>query len=257
MFRIDRSFVHLASRRSVQVESEGMEAVATGNSYPDAAASAAQIAQTEKAAQDIINAAMAEAEKIIDDARYEVAALMVSSREQAEEERRLAWQEGYEGGTIEGKRSYDSQLAGKLREDDESLKRVIGELYDERARTYSGLEDEVVTLALEIVRKVVNPTEEEYEKSFESLIKNALRQMSPDGRIIIRVGPADYERFFSSGSAVLELESGETVAASVLRDISLGDSDCIIDTDDATVNAGLDSQLKYIRVAFEKLKIEN
>ena len=90
---------------------------------------------------------------------------------------------------------------------------------------------------------------------FTSLIKNALRQVSTDGKIVIRVGPVEYERFFSSGSAVIELGSGVAVTASVLRDVTLEEGDCIIDTDDMTVNAGLESQLKYVELAFKEAQI--
>jgi len=87
---------------------------------------------------------------------------------------------------------------------------------------------------------------------FTSLIKNALRQMPTEGRIIIRVGAAEYERFFSSGAAEIELDSGVVVKASVLRDVALNNGDCIIDTDDVTINAGLESQLQFVEIAFER-----
>jgi flagellar assembly protein FliH len=262
LFRIERRNVNLSATRSFQVEiSEDPEAGAVGEA-PEAAVSATidvhaqQMAQAQEKAQEIIKKAEAEAkanaEKILADARNEVAALMLTTREEAEEERKRAWQEGYAEGSEKGKQSYDEKLAEKIREDDEMVKRVIHEIYDERERIYSGLEDEVIGLALEIVRKVIHPAEELIGDVFESLIKNALRQMTPEGKIILRVGSADYERFFSSGSAVFEFEGGVTVTASVLRDVSLGIGDCIIDTEESTVNAGLDTQLKYIKLAFDK-----
>ena len=87
---------------------------------------------------------------------------------------------------------------------------------------------------------------------FTPLIKNALRQMSTDGKIIIRVGPTEYERFFSSGAAVIELDSGVTVTATILRDLALEEGDCIIDTEDVTVNAGIASQLNFVKISFER-----
>jgi len=221
----------------------------TGNHYPDAAALSAQAVLL---AEKIISEAKAKAERTILDARSEVAALLLSARERAEEDRRLAWQEGFAEGSQAGRHSFDEQLAEKQRLSDESLQRVLDELYEERTRTYEGLESGVVALALEIVKKVINPAEEELGTVFQSLIKNALKQMNPDSKVIIRVSPVEYERFFSSGNAVLELDSGVTVTASVLRDVSLGEGDCVIDAEDATVNAGLDSQLQYIKLAFDK-----
>ena len=257
MFRIDRNYVHLAPMRSVQANSmeSNAEPVAeaetgsAGNKYPDTAALATQAALL---AKEMISEAKTKADRIITDARNEVAALLLSAREQAEEDRRRAWQEGFAEGSEEGRCSFDEQLVERTRLNDESLQRVLDELYEERTKTYNGLEKEVVTLALEIVKKVIKPAQEELENVFESLIKNALKQVTPDNKVLIRVGPAEYERFFSSGNATFELDSGVTVTASILRDISLGDGDCLIDTDETTINAGLDSQLKYIKLAFEQ-----
>jgi len=265
LFRIDRNYVNLGATRFVQVDNgEGTEAGAVGESL-NAAASVSILAQAQSQAKEQAREILLEAEekakaiadKIIEDARDEIAILMVNAREQAEEEGRKAWQEGYTEGSEKGKREFDEQLKEKIREDDEMLKRVINEIYDERERTYSVLEDEVIELALEIVRKVINPTEETIGGVFESLVRNALKQMAPVEKVILRVSPAEYERFFSSGSATFELDSGVTVSASILRDASLVKGDCIIDTTDETVNAGIESQLKYIKLAFDRAKLES
>jgi len=206
-------------------------------------------------AEGIINDAKIKAGQIVTDARSEVSALILSAREQVEEDRSRAWQEGFAEGSEEGRHSFDEQLAEKLQENDESLKRVLDEIYSEMARTYDGLEDGAKALALEIVRKVINPAEEELGNVFESLIKNALCQMSPDKKVVIRVSPGEYERVFPSGGAVFKLDSGVTVTASVFRDVALEGGGCIIDTEDTTVNVGLESQLKYIKLAFDQVQV--
>ena len=245
MFRIERNLVNLATARSVQVEGEESAAGAEGDAL-DVSATAAYIEQ------EAIKKAKAGAEKILEDARNEIAALMMAAREEAEEERRKAWQEGYAEGAEEGKRVCDEKHEVQTREDDEKLRRVIDELYTEKKRVYEELEDEVIRLSFDIVKKVIGIAEEDVGGIFQALIRNALRQIAPEGKVIIRVSPAEYERFFPSGSAVFHLDKGVTVTAGILRDASLGEYDCIIDTEDETVNAGLDTQLKYIKIAFNR-----
>ena len=245
MFRIDKNLVNLATARSVQVDGE--ETVAGAEGVPlNASASVAYMNE------EAVRKAQQKADKIIEDAQNEAATLMLSAREQAEEDRRRAWQEGYTEGSLEGKRVCEEKYEQKRSQDDATLERVIEEIYDERKRTFDALEENVVGLALEIVKKVYAPAEELFGGVFESLIRNALRQIAPEGKVIIRVSSAEYERFFSSGSAVFHLDKGVTVTASVLRDASLSEGDCIIDTEDETVNAGLDTQLKYINIAFKR-----
>ena len=250
MFRIDRNLVNLSSTRSIQQVDVDNNNGAAGAGEPappiNTAVSATQIAQ------DIVNNAKATAGTILEDARKEVAALLLSAREEAEEERCRARQEGYSEGAEEGRRVVGAEYMEKSQKDDEMLKRVINELYTERELTYGGLEDEVVGLSLDIVKKIMRPAEDVLGDVFESLIRNALKQIAPEGKVIIRVSPEEYERFFSSGSAVFELDRGVTVTASILRDTSLAAGDCVIDTENETVSAGVDTQLKYIKIAFNR-----
>jgi len=261
LFRIDRNLVNLSARQYITVEKKAEEAGAVGET-PDAAASAAELiraeahAEAEARAKNILSEAeakaKAKAKKIVDDARDEAAALIVAAREQVEVDRRAAWQEGFTEGSEEGKRSFDKQLSDKMREDDGKLERVIEELYNERTNTYDRLEDDMVDLAIQIVRKILDPAEEEFGEYFRAMIVSALRQLNPDGKIVIRVSSSDYERFFPTGGAAFEMDSGVTVTASVIKDERLGEGGCVIDTEDATINAGLDSQLQYIELAFNQ-----
>ena len=256
MFRIDRRLVNISGKKFIRVDADENPEVDAEGEFPEAATSVKEVPSAEHIVDDYLiaarNEAESEMEEILDEARTQAAKIISQAREDAEEEYKRARQEGYQEGSEEGRRAYDEQLAEKIREDDEALKMILEEINDERERINNELEGEVTDLALEIVRKIINPAEEALGDVFTSLIKNALRQMSADSKIVIRVGPNEYERFFSSGAADIVLDSGVTVKASVLRDVSLQDGDCIIDTDDVTVNAGIESQLQYVKLAFER-----
>ena len=281
-----------SSKRSKSEELDGsIKEAGVAGKAPDAAASGAAKAQellnnAEARAEDILGKAVSEAnaraleihkeaetkakkeaETIIGNARKEADAILDAAREQADAEREQvreqAHKEGYDDGAEEGRRSYDEKTETRLLElenefeeklsgDDAKLKAVIEELHGEWTRTHEALEDETVNLALEIARKVLDPAEDGFGDFFEMLIKNALKQINPDNKIIIRVGPSEYERFFTGGNVSYELDRGVKVTASVLRDAALEPGDCIIDTEGETLNAGLDTQLKYIRFAFDK-----
>jgi len=266
LFRIDRRLVKISDTKINKLdnldkfdEEENIEVDAEGET-PDAATSATTMSSPEDIVNEYLNAAKSETETkmeaILENARKQAAKIISDAENEAEEERERGRQEGYDEGKAEGieegKRSFDQQLAEKMKEDDEALKRVLDEIYEERERINNELEEGTTNLAVEIVRKIFNPPDEILADVFILQIKNALRQMSTDGKIVIRVGPAEYERFFSSGAATIELDSGIKVNAEVIRDVSLNEGDLIIDTDNVTVNAGLDSQLQYVQIAFER-----
>ena len=250
MFRIDRRNVKISGKIYNKFNADDNPEVVAEAELPDATASAEALANEYlSAAEAEINA---KSEEILANARDRAAEIIVVAREEAEELQKKSWQEGFELGTAEGRRTFEEKTAEKIRQDDEALKRVLEEIYNERESTYKELEAETINLALEIVRKIINPAEDELGNVYTSLIKNALRQTSTESKIVLRVGATEYERFFSSGAAEIELDSGVTVKTAVLKDASLSDGDLIIDTDDITINAGIDSQLYYVELAFER-----
>ncbi|MCL2248394.1 MAG: FliH/SctL family protein [Oscillospiraceae bacterium] len=199
------------------------------------------------------------AQALIDDARVQAAQIELAAREDAEEARKEGWQEGYTEGAAEGKLSFDDKLKEceetleeKLKTDDRQLKSVLEELYAEQERISAETEAEIVRLSLEVVKKIIGPAEEELGTVFTSLVKNTLRQMSTEGKIIIRIGPKEYERFFSSGVANIELDNGIVVTATVMKDLNMDENELIIDSDEGTVNASIDLQLEYVKIAFER-----
>ena len=269
MFRIDRNLVNLAAKQYITVDTSPIKADAAGEA-PEAAAFNAQRLRAEieeqaserareqarEQAEEILcraqDDAYAKALQIINEAKHDAAALIAEAREQTEIDRRAAWQEGYADGAEEGRRSYDERIGDKKREDDEMLRRVIEELRNERTNTYDKLENDVIGLAMGIARKIIDPATGELGDYFEAMITSALRQMDPEGKITIRVSPAEHERFFANGSGTFELEDGTAVTATIVRDATQKSGDCIIDAGDKTVNAGLDSQLRRIELAFSQ-----
>ena len=253
MFRIDRRFVKLTASKINKQKAEKNEVGAQGDD-PEAATSA--IASEAPSYNDVYLQYQSEAEsqsqEIIDEAREKAARIIEDAKDELEQKRKNAYDEGFAEGESAGREIYETKLEEQLHKNEESLKSVLDEIARERDNTLEQLEEEIVNLSLDIVKKIINPAQEELDNVYTSLIKNALRQMPTDGKFIIRVSPVEYEKYFSSGSAVIELDSGTTVTATVLRDVALESGDCVIDTEDVTINAGMESQYSYVKLAFER-----
>ena len=247
MFRIDRHLVNLAARRSVSVDSGPGEDGAEGEQQEIDIPTAP--CHVDPAVQEILDKAEETANQLLVDARIEADVLVRDAREHVEE----AYMEAIQDGLEEGEKEARRLLGIKLKEDEGKLVRVLDEIYAENKRMHESLEEEIVSLALGVVKKIYHPAEEALGGVFDSLVRNALKQIKLTDNIVVHVGPAEYERFFSSGNAVFDLQGGVKAKATVLKDMSFNDGDCVIDTELETVNAGLDSQLRHIQIAFENM----
>jgi len=276
LFRIDRSLVNVSRHKVMNFDAKnkdkdkGKDEESTGDpdfdphlepdpeldSVPAHPPAPDPTELAEEMLREYISAAEQElqekAEAVLNNAKTEAAQILIETRDEIEEEKNRGFQEGYIEGVAEGKQSYEEKTQEKIAADDKVLKNVLDEIYNEQERIKTETESGTIELAIEIVKKIIAPAEDELGTVFTSLIKNALRQMSSDGKIVIRVGPDEFERFFSSGAATIELDSGVTVSATVMKDLTMNEGDLIIDSDEGTVNAGIDSQLEYVKIAFER-----
>lgn len=294
MFRIDRTHVNLSAARYIQIESfditaaeeaaeevgaEGempdtdqapSEPVQTAQEALDAAASAAAMAKAKEIIEKAEAAAKDAADDIRDGARKEAESILREARENAIEEsnaaRKSAVEEGFAEGKADGQsKGYDEGFAQgeqegrkdfdeKIREDDEKLLSTLNSVDESFMRAEEELEKGAAGLALGIVRKILDPSDAE-SGIFMSMIRNAVRQIRTDKKIVIRVGPDECKRFFPTGSAEFRLDSGVAVQATVLEDQTLGEGDAVIDAGEETVNAGLETQLRKIEIAFERADV--
>ena len=281
MYKVDRKHVNLSDplfiqnlREETEEEAEDADLINTDktriipNLREELAAATASVNDELDKAKSLLERASAESRNIVTEAETKAENIIASSYERVEAELELARKKGYEAGLEEGKQTFDEKLikqraedekilAAKMQEDDEALRCVVDRLNSESLLAYEELEQEAITLSLDIVKKIVNPDGFEGTAIFESLIRNALRQLNPSGKVVIRVGAVEYERFFPSGGTVFSMDNGAKISATVLRDVSLNGGDLIIDSDEETVNAGVETQIKSIRFAFDRVRLDD
>jgi len=253
---------------SVQTEGGEESSPGSGTRGGDATSGAGGAqTKTQEAARRIIEDAEAEAqaaaEKIVGEARDEAATILLDAREQAKKDYLAAEEEGFAAGNADGHaKGYEDGVAkgyeegrrdfdAKIEEDDRQLLGIISDICKQIELSEAELENGVAELSLDIVRKVIDPSDASGDV-FESLIRNTLRQMRTDRKIVIHVSQDAYKRFFPSGAATFQLDGGATVKATVVEDQTLGEGDVVIDAEEETINAGLETQLKAIELAFSR-----
>jgi flagellar biosynthesis/type III secretory pathway protein FliH len=89
---------------------------------------------------------------------------------------------------------------------------------------------------------------EKDDKIFEDMMQTALARLRKEGKIVIRMSPEEY-RNFSSPNAQFVINN-ERIQAAIVEEPLFGKGDLIVESEGETINAGVDSQLRYIELAF-------
>lgn len=259
MFRIDKGHVNLAYSESVRIIGKIEPAVAAETGSDSSEASALADSAAESKAASILSAAEKEAKeragkeasRILSAAHEEAEEILQAAKTEADEVFEEAKQKGYElgfsEGSIDGRKVYEAKAV----EDDAKLRNVIDQINTSFRRLTDGLENETLELALQIIRRIISFTDEDAYAKYDSMIRNALRQMKPTDKVTIRISPDECERFFSSGNIEFKLDNGVSVMANILKEQTMSPGDLLIDTEQETINAGFDTQLLNVELLFK------
>ncbi len=152
---------------------------------------------------------------------------------------------GYRKGLEEGKRIGLEEGRSEVRPLIESLGAILDEMSGYRGEIIAGCEREVVELCLSIARKVVQRELETREDSVVYLVKEALRAAVTNGKIKVRLNPADMEIVLGLES---ELESYTKAFSGVefLGDDDVSRGGCVVDTGCGEVDATIDGLFEEV-----------
>lgn len=251
MFRIDRTRVNLASSQNIQnIPTQKAEQVPSP-SVPDAPAEEAVPARRE----EISEQDRALAEKLIADASREaeeMARQAAETLEKAGRDAELIRAEAKAQGYEEGKSRAETDYVAFIKENDAALNRVIAEIARGREEMFANMEGELIDLCFAIIRKIATMDRARDGELFRSIIKKTLSQMELSEKFMIRLSTEDFERFFPSGEASFTVGDSQ-ITASVVDDQELRGGDIVVESDNETVTAGVETQIKCIELAFRRM----
>ena len=154
--------------------------------------------------------------------------------EPEEEERRRAFQAGYELGREETRSQLESV--------GESLVKSLEELAEFRTRLRDRYERELLELALGVARKVVQQELAERPEIWLGMIRAAVRRAVDRERIVVRV-PAPLYAFLRASLPELRPALEDVKELELLEDPGLPAGGCVIESRFGEIDVGVETQL--------------
>lgn len=183
-------------------------------------------------------------EKILREAEAKAGDMVKAAKAECDELKNQAWQEGYSQGKAEAREELKQQRLVQK----EALNSLIERVNEERNRLLDEVQDDVVRLSVDIARKILHYELDYGNDAFISMVYNAVKQMKAEGRVVVRVSPQEYARYFSEEES-REFRS-DNMIVTVIEDNYLERGGCVIESEGETINASVDSQLKTISIGF-------
>jgi flagellar assembly protein FliH len=175
--------------------------------------------------------------------KEEVAALDGRLRSQAEQrstEMELARSEA----KVEARQSWETELEERVGEERSSILKTCEAFRQERARYFSGVEAEVVKLALAIAARVLHREAKLDPLLLTGVVRVALEKVAEDSATVLRVPVSAVEMwreaFVGSAESLQQIVGDERLSA----------GECVLDTNVGRVELGVSAQLEEIERGF-------
>ena len=186
--------------------------------------------QAQKEAQDIVEKAKAEAQDIISNAKIEEKSIFEKSKSDGF---KAGHEEGYKAGNEEAQRLV------------ERIHKMIEAVQAKRQEILDNTEQQIVSLVILIVRKVVKIMSENQKSVIMSNVLQALKKVKGSGDVTLRVNLADVKLTTEHiKDFIHQVENIKNI--SVVEDSSVEKGGCIVETDFGAIDARISSQLNEL-----------
>jgi flagellar assembly protein FliH len=191
---------------------------------------------------NIIEAARAEAEQIILDAQAAGIAEQAAMRLAAKSEIAVLHEQTKN-------EAYNEGIAAATREGDKIRAQARAVMADAEAECHAArqaLEPEMVDLLTGIAGKLLNNAVAMNPGVVLALVRMGMQNATITGNVTVYVSVEDYDEVIKRKSELLTLTDG-SVKLEIVKDMSLGPMDCIIDTPFGSIDASLGQQFEVLK----------
>jgi flagellar assembly protein FliH len=199
-------------------------------------------------AQEVLEKTRLEAESIIREAELEADRIIENARKKAEELKSLieeeSRQKGYEEGYEEAKKQHNDLIREAEAVKENALK--------EYKEVLEGIEKDAVDVIIGVSRKVIDDEINLNQEYLLNLVRQAFEKCSNRENIAIKVSSKDYEFIEENKDKILSMTEGID-GLDIIEDKSLKPGDLILETAYGSVDSGVNTKIKKIEEAFEKV----
>ncbi len=210
------------------------------------------IRQKEEHASRMLNQAKVEAEIVKQEAKAAADKVMEVARNRAEQIHEEARQQGYAAGLEEGRRDGAEQIRQEqhqiLLDANANAERTIAEARESCRDYVIGAENTIADMVMRIADKVLPQHFIDVPQLILPLVREAISKVKDQPHVLVRVAPEAYELVMMArsefqsqleGNATLEVKSDETLKS----------GDCVLESPNGLVDAGLATQLELVKQA--------
>ena len=206
--------------------------------------------QSEKQAQETLDKASAEAEKIVEDTKQEAKELLDKVQKEGYD---AGYKDGKEQGIKDGKEKIEEELAEIVRQTNEKAQKTLRDAKEQTADYFIQAEDDIVKIVVMAIEKILPQHFLDAPQVILPIVREAVNYVRDQKEIIIHVEPYSYDLVLLARPELKSMLTDGTATVEVISDEALKPGDCVIETPNGGVDARLSTQLGLLKKAVKSV----
>ena len=208
-----------------------------------------EVAAKQEEAAHVVHAAAAmlarERERVLQEAQDEAARCLAKAQEQAVALTTAAYEQGCRQGEEAARQALTAQLSPVL----SAFQQATTEIVHLRATVLQQAEEDIITLAFQLARKIIQYEALEHREVLAATLTRALEHVVQQDQIVVRVHPDDVH-YAAEIKEELGHARGDIETLTVKGDASIGRGGCLVESSLGTIDARIEAQLEELEQRF-------
>lgn len=186
-------------------------------------------------------------EELLEDARIQADSMMEEAKQEAEDLKNNAYEEGFASGQKAG---YDQgikeadELKAKLNREFQEKEASLSRFYQEKMRD---LEPALIDTLTDVYEHIFNVNFSDNREVIVHLMRNALQQMESSQEYLIHVSTEDFSFVSMQKSSLIEAGGAVNANFDVIEDVTLKQNQCLIETENGIFDCSLGVELQELK----------
>jgi flagellar assembly protein FliH len=186
-----------------------------------------------------------ERERVLQEAQDEAARCLASAQEQAVGLTTTAYEQGFRQGEEAARQALTAQLSPVL----SAFQQATTEIVHLRATVLQQAEEDIITLAFQLARKIIQYEALEHREVLAATLTRALEHVVEQDQIVVRVHPDDVH-YAAEIKEALGQARGDIKTLTVQGNTSIGRGGCLVESSLGTIDARIEAQFDELEQRF-------
>ncbi|MBR2775359.1 MAG: flagellar assembly protein FliH [Selenomonadaceae bacterium] len=207
-------------------------------------------AQAEKQAQEMLDKATAESEKIVNDTKAEAKELLDKVRKEGYDD---GYKDGKAKGIKDGKEKIEDELKAIIRQANDKAQKTLRDAKEQTAEYFIRAEDDIVAVVVMAIEKILPQHFLDSPQVILPVVREAIKHVRDQKEVKVHVDPDSYDLVLMARSEFQSMLTDGTATVEVISDEALKPGDCVIETPNGGVDARLSTQIGLMKRAVESV----